>query len=85
MPPRAFVDALARDARLARAPRRGARSRSSIRPRPRSSPEGGLGLRATRAATVMGMTVRLFWIGWLFHLKDLTNSMFFVLVSVLSR
>jgi ABC-2 type transport system permease protein len=29
------------------------------------------------------MTVRLFWIGWLFHLKNLTNSMFFVLVSVL--
>ncbi len=29
------------------------------------------------------MTLRLFWIGWLFHLKNLTNSMFFVLVSVL--
>jgi len=27
--------------------------------------------------------VRLFWIGWLFHLKGLTNSLFFVLVSVL--
>ena len=29
------------------------------------------------------MTLRLFWIGWLFHLKGLTNSLFFVLVSVL--
>ena len=29
------------------------------------------------------MSVRLFWIGWLFHLKGLTNSLFFVLVSVL--
>lgn len=29
------------------------------------------------------MSARLFWIGWLFHLKNLTHSMFFVLVSVL--
>ena len=29
------------------------------------------------------MSARLFWIGWLFHLKGLTNSLFFVLVSVL--
>jgi ABC-type polysaccharide/polyol phosphate export permease len=29
------------------------------------------------------VTARLFWIGWLFHLKSLTNSMFFVLVTVL--
>ena len=29
------------------------------------------------------MTVRLFWAGWLFHLKSLTNSLFFLLVSVL--
>ena len=29
------------------------------------------------------MTARLFGIGWLFHLKSLTNSLFFVLVSVL--
>lgn len=29
------------------------------------------------------MTARLFWTGWLFHLKNLTNSLFFVLVSVL--
>ena len=29
------------------------------------------------------MTARLFWRGWLFHLKGLTNSLFFVLVSVL--
>ncbi|HET8812879.1 MAG TPA: hypothetical protein VFM67_09800, partial [Gaiella sp.] len=29
------------------------------------------------------MTLRLFWVGWLFHLKGLTNSLFFVLVSVL--
>ncbi len=27
--------------------------------------------------------LRLFWIGWLFHLKGLTHSLFFVLVSVL--
>jgi ABC-2 type transport system permease protein len=26
---------------------------------------------------------RLFWVGWLFHLKNLTHSLFFVLVSVL--
>ena len=26
---------------------------------------------------------RLFWRGWAFHLKGLTNSLFFVLVSVL--
>lgn len=29
------------------------------------------------------MSLRLFWIGWLFHLKNLSHSMFFVLVSVL--
>ena len=29
------------------------------------------------------MSWRLFWVGWLFHLKGLTNSLFFVLVSVL--
>ena len=29
------------------------------------------------------MTVRLFGIGWVFHLKSLTHSLFFVLVSVL--
>ena len=29
------------------------------------------------------MTARLFGIGWVFHLKTLTNSLFFVLVSVL--
>lgn len=29
------------------------------------------------------MTVRLFAIGWVFHLKSLTHSLFFVLVSVL--
>lgn len=29
------------------------------------------------------MSARLFWIGWLFHLKGLSNSLFFVLVSVL--
>src|SRR4026209_246313 len=29
------------------------------------------------------MSVRLFWIGWLFRLKGLTNSLFFVVVSVL--
>ena len=29
------------------------------------------------------MSARLFWMGWLFHLKTLTNSLFFVLVSVL--
>ena len=29
------------------------------------------------------MSARLFGIGWLFHLKTLTNSLFFVLVSVL--
>ena len=29
------------------------------------------------------MSWRLFLIGWLFHLKGLTNSMFFLLVSVL--
>lgn len=29
------------------------------------------------------MSLRLFWIGWLFHLKNLSNSLFFVLVSVL--
>ena len=29
------------------------------------------------------MSFRLLWIGWLFHLKTLTNSLFFVLVSVL--
>ena len=29
------------------------------------------------------MTLRLFWMGWLFHVKTLTNSLFFVLVSVL--
>jgi ABC-type polysaccharide/polyol phosphate export permease len=29
------------------------------------------------------MSLRLFWAGWLFHLKGLTNSMFFLLVSVL--
>src|SRR4029079_8755179 len=29
------------------------------------------------------MTLRLFWAGWLFHLKGLTNSLFFLLVSVL--
>jgi len=27
--------------------------------------------------------LRLFWVGWLFHLKSLTNSLFFVLISVL--
>lgn len=27
--------------------------------------------------------LRLFWVGWLFHLKNLTHSLFFVLVSVL--
>jgi ABC-type polysaccharide/polyol phosphate export permease len=30
-----------------------------------------------------GVSVRLFGIGWLFHLKGLSNSLFFVLVSVL--
>ena len=29
------------------------------------------------------VSARLFAIGWLFHLKGLTNSLFFVLVSVL--
>ena len=29
------------------------------------------------------VSARLFWVGWLFHLKSLTNSLFFVLVSVL--
>ena len=29
------------------------------------------------------MTLRLFWRGWAFHLKSLTTSLFFVLVSVL--
>ena len=29
------------------------------------------------------MSARLLWFGWLFHLKTLTNSLFFVLVSVL--
>ncbi|HZG36528.1 MAG TPA: ABC transporter permease [Gaiellaceae bacterium] len=28
-------------------------------------------------------TLRLLWVGWLFHLKSLTNSLFFVLISVL--
>ena len=27
--------------------------------------------------------LRIFWIGWLFNLKNLTNSLFFVLISVL--
>jgi ABC-2 type transport system permease protein len=27
--------------------------------------------------------LRLFWIGWLFHLKSLMHSLFFVLISVL--
>lgn len=27
--------------------------------------------------------MRLFWIGWLFNLKNLTNSLFFILVSVI--
>ena len=36
-----------------------------------------------RRATVKGVSARLFGIGWLFHLKGLTNSLFFVLVSVL--
>jgi ABC-2 type transport system permease protein len=29
------------------------------------------------------MSLRLFYVGWLFHLKGLTNSLFFLLVSVL--
>lgn len=29
------------------------------------------------------MSPRLFWIGWLFHLRNLSHSLFFVLVSVL--
>lgn len=29
------------------------------------------------------MSLRVLWVGWLFHLKNLTNSLFFVLVSVL--
>ena len=29
------------------------------------------------------MSARLFWIGWLFHLKGLTNSLFFVLLSLI--
>jgi ABC-2 type transport system permease protein len=29
------------------------------------------------------VSARLFWMGWLFHVKTLTNSLFFVLVSVL--
>ena len=29
------------------------------------------------------MSARLFWIGWLFHVKGLTNSLFFLLVSVM--
>ncbi len=27
--------------------------------------------------------LRVFWVGWLFNLKNLTNSLFFVLISVL--
>ena len=38
---------------------------------------------STRVGSVVGMTARLFWAGWLFHLKGLTNSLFFLLVSVL--
>ncbi len=34
-------------------------------------------------ATVHPVSARLFWMGWLFHLKGLTHSLFFVLVSVL--
>ena len=30
----------------------------------------------------MAAAARLFWVGWLFHLKSLTNSLFFVLISV---
>ena len=42
---------------------------------------------APRHSSVRGygdaVTARLFWMGWLFHVKTLTNSLFFVLVSVL--
>jgi ABC-2 type transport system permease protein len=31
----------------------------------------------------MAAGARLFWVGWLFHLKSLTNSLFFVLISVI--
>lgn len=31
----------------------------------------------------MSAMLRLFWIGWLFHLKNLMHSLFFVLISVL--
>ena len=36
-----------------------------------------------RPGYVDAVTARLFWMGWLFHVKTLTNSLFFVLVSVL--
>jgi ABC-2 type transport system permease protein len=29
------------------------------------------------------VSARLFWVGWLFHLKSLTNSLFFSLISIL--
>ncbi len=38
---------------------------------------------ATLPRYVVDVHGRLFWVGWLFHLKNLTHSLFFVLVSVL--
>ena len=73
------VDGVGLEPPCERAPR-GSESRVSAR----AQCWPGLLRRSRRSRRYRGVvSARLFWIGWLFHLKNLSNSMFFVLISVL--
>ena len=61
------------------------RRRRSSAPRTARRSPCSTGAAAARLGTGYraNVSARLFWIGWLFHLKGLTNSLFFVLLSLI--